>query len=115
MNDMKAWQVEEVYEGYAAIVFAETRNKAKYLAVQYDEGLREYGYAEVRATRMPQLDKYAGNKPYVMDFGIGEDRLIMVRDAGFSCIEPEYAACEKCVAKDYCDEYEGYLEQRWTR
>ena len=36
----------------------------------------------MRAIRMSQLDKYAGDKPYVMDFDIDEDRLIMVRDAG---------------------------------
>lgn len=112
MNDMKAWQVEEVYEGCAVIVFAETRNKAKYLATQYDEALQECGYAEVRARRVPQLDKYAGDKPYVMDFELDEDKLIMVRDAGFSCIEPEYDDCEKCVAKDYCSEYQDYLEDR---
>ena len=109
---MKAWQVEEVYEGYAVIVFAETRNKAKYLATQCNDALQEYGYADVRAVRMPQLDRYAGDKPHVMDFETNEDRLIMVRDAGFSCIEPEYDDCEKCVAKDYCDVYESYLESR---
>lgn len=113
MNDMKAWLVEDVNEEHVAIVFAETRNKAKYLVTQYDdEGLQDYRYNEVRATRMPQLDKYAGNKPYVMDFEISEDRLIMVRDAGFSCLEPEYEDCEKCVAKDYCEVYECYLETR---
>lgn len=109
---LKAWQVEEEYEGYATIVFAETRNKAKYLATQYDETLHEYNYVEVRAIRIPQLDKYAGNKPYVMDFEVDKDRLIMVRDAGFRCLEPEYDDCEKCVAKDYCDEYQDYLENR---
>ncbi len=112
MDDMKAWYVEDVNEEYASIVFAKTRNKAKYLAVQYDEGLQDYGYVEVRAIRMPQLDKYAGDSPYVMDFDIDEDRLIMVRDAGFRCIEPEYEDCEKCVAKDYCEVYEDYLETR---
>lgn len=109
---LKAWQVEEEYEGYATIVFAETRNKAKYLATQYDETLYEYDYTEVRAIRIPQLDRYAGDKPYVMDFKVDKDRLIMVRDAGFRCLEPEYDDCEKCVAKDYCDEYQDYLENR---
>ena len=56
---------------------------------------------------MPQLDKYAG-----VDFAIDEDRLIMVRDAGFTCLEPEYEDCEKCVAKDYCEVYEDYLESK---
>lgn len=112
MNDMKAWLVEDVDEEHGTIVFAKTRNKAKYLAVQYDEGLQDYCYNEVRATRMPQLDKYAGDKPYVMDFDIDEDRLIMVRDAGFRCLEPEYEDCEKCVAKDYCEVYKDHLETR---
>lgn len=109
---MKAWQVEEVYEGCAVIVFAETRNKAKYLAVQYDETLYECGYTEVRAIRIPQLDRYAGDKPYVMDFGIDKDKLIMVRDAGLKCLEPNYDDCEKCVAKNYCDEYQDRLESK---
>ena len=109
---IKAWRVEEPYEGSVAVVFAETRNKAKNLAVQYDEGLQDYGYAGVRAIRMPQLDKYAGNNPYVMDFGIDEDRLIMVRDVGVSCFEPEYEDCEKCVAKDYCEVYKDHSKTR---
>ena len=112
MSDMKAWMVEDVNEEQVAIVFAETRNKAKYLATQYDEGLQDYRYDEMRATRMPQLDKCAGDSPYVMDFAIDEDRLIMVRDAGFTCLEPEYEDCEKCVAKDYCEVYEDYLESK---
>ena len=58
MNGMKAWLVEDVNEEQVAIVFAETRNKAKYLATRYDEGLQDYRYSEVRAARMPQLDKY---------------------------------------------------------
>lgn len=112
MNDMKAWQVEEPYEGNATIVFAKTINKAKYLAVQYDEFLQEYGYAEVRAIRRPELDKYAGDKPHTMNFSSDEDRLIMVRDAGFRCIDPDYDDCKKCIAKDYCGEYQDYLENR---
>lgn len=112
MNGMKTWLVEDVNEEYGTIVFAKTRNKAKYLATQYDEGLQDYRYNEVRATRMPQLDKYAGDKPYVMDFAIDEDRLIMVRDAGFRCYEPGYEDCEKCVAKDYCEVYKDHSETR---
>lgn len=112
MNDMKAWQIEEPYEGYATIVFADTRNKAKYLAIQYDEALQECGYAEVRAIRRPELDKYAGDSPHTMDFSSDEDRLIMVREAGFRCLEPDYDDCEKCVAKDYCGEYKDYSENR---
>ena len=112
MNDMKAWCVEDINEEHATIVFAKTRNKAKYLETQYDKGLQDYRYNEVRATRVPQADKYAGDKPYVLDFDIDEDRLIMVRDAGFRCSEPEYEDCEKCVAKDYCEVYEDFLETR---
>ena len=112
MNDMKAWCVEDIYEEHVTMVFAKTRNKAKYLATQYDKGLQDYRYNEVRATRVPQADKYAGDKPYVLDFDIDEDRLIMVRDAGLRCIEPEYKVCEKCVAKYYCEVYEDYLESR---
>ena len=112
MNGMKAWLVEDVNEEHGTIVFAKTRNKATYLATQYDEGLQDYRYNEVRATRVPQADKYAGDKPYVLDFDIDEDRLIMVRDADFRCYEPEYEDCEKCVAKDYCEVYKGHSETK---
>lgn len=108
---MKAWIVEEPVEGYGTVVFAETKGKAKYYGIKCEEQLMDCEFFDVRARRVPQLDKYARDgEPYVMNFSNDKDRLIMVRDAGFRCLEPDYDDCEKCIAKDYCDEYQDHLE-----
>ena len=103
---MKAYLIKEangVYD-YAAVVFAETRNKAKVIGTNAGPfkcaGL---AYMDVEATRIPKLDKYYCGKKE-MDWDNEEDRIAMVKDGNFSCsyeFEPE--DCETCPAKQWCE------------
>ncbi len=104
---MKAWRVtdREYVCDYSIIVFAETRNKAKVIA-QHSDAFDDCDlrYVDFRVTRAPELDKYyRGNDE--MDWFDKNDRIAMVKEAGFSCSpecwEPE--DCESCPARQWCD------------
>lgn len=104
---MKAYRVEErhgVYD-FATVVFAETRNKAKAIAVNTDclEGVE---YTDISATRIPALDRfYRGKKE--MDWYDDEDKIAMVRYGNFTCsYEFDTEDCETCSAKQWCERYE---------
>ena len=103
---MKAWKVTTEYEPYAEIVFAESRGEAKFLALATDSF--EYcKFIEIKARRMPHMDKYYKDGKWVMDWENPKDRLAMVKECGFYCgidyFEP--SDCDECSAKDYCDKY----------
>ena len=104
---MKAYRVEErngVYD-FATVVFAETRNKAKAIAVNTDclEGVE---YTDISATRIPALDRfYRGKKE--MDWYDDEDKIAMVRYGNFTCsYEFDTEDCETCSAKQWCERCE---------
>ena len=110
---MKAYLIRDVngvYD-YAAVVFAETRNKAKVIGMNAGpfEGA-ELDYMDVEARRIPKLDKYYRGLDE-MDWDNDEDRIAMVKDGNFSCSpecwEPE--DCETCPAKQWCDRREVEL------
>lgn len=98
---MKAWKVSDLWEGGSAIVFAETRNKARLEAMRLDlcEGML---YIEINPIRVPWADEmYHGSRE--MDWYDADDRIALVQH-GWSCLEPEYADCENCPAKKWCIE-----------
>ena len=113
---MKAYKVcdREGYSPCSIIVFAETRGKAISYAIGTDEYPKyEWDYTQLKAVREPALDKhYRGNT--FMDWDNMEDRVAMVRDAGFCC-DDDYADiddCKNCDAKEYCEEYERLQENQ---
>lgn len=103
---MKAWLVREKDEYCAEIVFAETRGKARALALSSD--CCEYAkFTDIEAYRMPQADKYYKEGKWHLDWENPQDRIALVKDCGFVCdIEYwEFADCKECSAKEYCDRY----------
>lgn len=112
---MKAWRVtdRECACGSSTIVFAETRNKAKAIA-QYSDSFEgcDLRYVDFRATRAPALDKYYhGNKE--MDWFDTNDRIAMVKEAGFVCsyeFERADLECESCPAKQWRERCEEAAE-----
>ena len=108
-NTMKAYKITDLkgYCEYATIVFAESRGKAKAIAITTDS-FNDYDYTEISARRVPTLDKYYRGE-CEMDWYDSGDRIAMVKDAGFSCApdcwEPE--DCDKCPARQWCDRCEG--------
>lgn len=103
---MKAWIVNEKYETASAVVFAETRGKAKSLAL-CTSCCKDASNIEVR--RVPQMDKYYVEGKTEMEWSDPKDRITLVKECGFYCRHPIAEECKDCPAKDFCDE--GVLEK----
>ena len=106
---MKAWKVSDKwnYEGYSTVVFAETRNEAKSLALSTD-ACEDAQYIDIEARRMPELDsEYRGH--FEMEWDDPEDRAALVAH-GWACFEVEPDECETCTGKDTCEAYDEYLK-----
>lgn len=103
---MKAWRVSLKYEFFAEVVFAETRGKARSLAMACD-GFEDAKFTDVEVHREPQVDKYYKDGKWHLDYFDPKDRIILVKECGFYC-DPDYfdlEECEVCSAKKYCDQY----------
>ena len=100
---MKAWIVSDKnsYEGYSTIVFAETVGKARSIAMT-TAACEDSKFIDIIVTRIAIADKMYRKGKKEMDFDNFEDRIFMVRDCGFYCIEKHEESCEKCEAKKYC-------------
>lgn len=88
--------------GYTQVVFTTTRGKAKsfaWSAFDFD-----CPYTELRVRRMPHLDKFKNTKGF-LDWQDNADRLILVKEASFSCLDDD-CDCTSCCAKDFCGVYE---------
>ncbi len=112
---MKAWNVtDRNCDGYCYIIYAETRGKAIQTALHYTDGaFDDYTFTEIWATRAPALDKYYHGKS-VLEWCDDDDRVIMVREAGFYCsyeMLDSDCDCENCPAKEWCDRYERMKEK----
>ena len=99
---MKAW----LYEGDdgSTIVFAETRNKAKAYLVNSDicEGIE---YKDIFVRRAKEADcLYKGRNEISWDDD--NDRLWLVKNYGWSCIDVNVDFCKTCVARNDCPKYE---------
>lgn len=89
--------------GTSLVVFAETYGKAKAYAATSEELCDYGGYTEMRARRCKALDGFYRGEPE-MDWQDTEDRIAMVRYAGFHCsYEVDNPICELCEASQWCD------------
>ena len=107
---MKAWHVEDLdnYEGYATIVFAETRSQAKLIAMGTD-ACEDAEYIRIRAVRDKRFDSaYRGISE--MDWYDENDRRIMVQN-GWSCVDSYIEWCKKCSANEWCSKWEEYQSE----
>ncbi len=109
-NKVVAWGAEPNHEGFSTVIFSSSRGKAKKLFTKTDE-YNGYDYLDMRVHRIPALDGHSELEGYVMDWDKQEDRLALVRYAGFYCIEGRLDDCKKCIAKDYCGEYEYLMDE----
>ena len=102
---MKAYIVTDrnCDSGTSLVVFAQTHGKAKAYAARSEELCDYGGYTEMRASRCEALDGFYRGKP-VMDWLDTEDRIAMVRYAGFACSnEVDKPLCEVCEAAQWCE------------
>lgn len=98
---MKAWIVRND-DGYATVIFAETRNKAK-LKAQCTDVCEDMEYIEINPRRFKEADAmYRGNRE--MDWYDSNDKRFLV-EHGWHCEEPEVDDCNECDCRDVCDSY----------
>ena len=104
---MKAWICRLLPDrDCATVVFAETRGKAKVIAMNSDSLGDDVEFLEVEAQRIKELDQYYRGCDE-MDFFFDDDRVAMVKLGGFYC--GDYIMCddcEKCPAKNDCSQYQ---------
>ena len=104
---MKAWLVQDKNDFYGAeIVFAETRGKAKSLALATDS-CSETNFLVIEVRRAPSADKYYRDGKWHLDWNNPKDRIALVKDCSFICDYEylEWEDCNTCSAKEYCDRY----------
>ena len=110
---MKAYICRQEIDYCSTIIFAETAGKARYIAICSDSIGDDLEFKDVFVRRVPQMDKYYhGLKE--MDWLDDNDRIAMVRDAGFQCDEDSFDPdheCKRCPAKEYCGRYEDWMEE----
>ena len=98
---MKGWIVNTDNSEGSAIVFANTRNEAKLEALRTD-GFEDERYIDLRAHRCPEIDGMENCEPKD-NYGLNdENRMILVKEYGWSCGEPIVEDCDSCVAKNHC-------------
>ena len=81
---MKAWFVREKDEFLSAVVFAETRGKARALA-RCTDACEDSNFCDIEVRRLPQMDKYYKEGKLEMDWYNPNDRIALVKECGFQC------------------------------
>lgn len=99
-----AYLIESDCDEGCVIVFAKTREQARNIALLTGE-FDNSKYIELHAYRRPHMDKYHKRGKKLMDFSDPADRLALVRDEGFYCLDIEPNDCAKCNAKNFCDKW----------
>lgn len=111
---MKAWLVRKRDEPYATVVFAGTRGKARSIAM-HTEACEDADFCGIDVTRYQHMDKYYVDGKIEMDWYNAKDRIALVKDAGFYCVDEgiyDGYGCDVCPAKEYCGKYEEIIEAR---
>lgn len=109
MAALKAWRVSPSYDyAYSQVVFAETRGKAKDLAMRTDV-CEDCSFTEIRVTRVPGLDsEYRGR--WEMDWYDPYDRRALVRE-GWMCENVYDEDCLVCHGNDYCQALKDWRQE----
>lgn len=106
---MKAWLAREKDSFSCAVVFAETRGKARALA-RLTGACEDSDWCDIEVNRLPKIDKYYKDGKTEMDWSNPQDRTILVKECGFQC-EVIMDECEDCAAREFCDLYQDYQEE----
>lgn len=109
---IKAYKCTEAYEGYSTVIFAETAGKARYIAIKSDTLGEDNEFKDIYVRRIPALDRfYRGRKE--MDWFDPDDRLEMVKEAGYRCDEDVFDPenCQRCSAQKFCMKWKEYAEE----
>lgn len=90
----------------AAVVFAETRGKAKLLSMKTD-ACEDADFINIEARRMKAADRYYKEGKTELEWNDPADRLVLVKECGFTCDYDAFGIgeCEGCSAQEYCEHY----------
>lgn len=109
---MKAYSVTDRTECiYSTIVFAETAGQARAIAMGTD-ACEDVPFIDIWAKRVPKLDAFYKGRSE-LDWNNDEDRIAMVRYAGYSCAYEDDVSideCKECPAHEWCDRYEDMID-----
>lgn len=106
----KAYYATGKWKDCATVVFAENRGKAKTTAMS-TEACEDVDFVNIQVHRLPHMDKYYKPGKTEMDWYNPEDRIALVKDAGFRCEYVELEKCKQCPAREYCSEYKDYKQE----
>lgn len=102
---MKAWIVTDTTGDFGSrIIFAETRGKAQAYALNYIDDFDFCDWTDLRITRFKAWDDHYKGNPEV-DWE--ENKLELIRDYNWYCLEYDSNHCKDCKAKLYCDNYKN--------
>lgn len=104
---MKAWKIDTAWGEGSTVVFAETRGKAHALAMRTD-CCEDASWTDVRAVRLPEMDKMYRPGKWEMDWDDKRDRIALVKDCGWYCFDVDREYCEGCPASEWCGDYQDW-------
>ena len=110
---MKAWLVREKDEFAATVVFAETRGKARAIAMHTD-ACEDVDFLNIEVHRMKEADKYYQEGKRELYWFNDADRVALVKDCGFHCDPyelPDLEYCSDCPAREWCGPYQDQLTE----
>lgn len=102
---MKAWIVRDINrdEPSMGVVFAETRGKAKKIAMNIDP-CEDALFTQIQCKRFPEADVMYKDGMKELDWCDDEARVFLVKN-GWSCFDPDAERCEECPAKVWCSQW----------
>ena len=109
---MKAWIVTQKDEFGALVIFAETRGKARSIAIRCDE-FDSCEFCDIDVRRVPDMDKYWKPGSVIMDWELPSDRIALVKECGFRCSLEyvDWEDCRECCASAFCDLYNDHISE----
>lgn len=101
---MKAYKIYDKTDCYySAVVFAETPGKAR-AAASCADGFEDVPFTDIGVRRIPSLDECYRGYSY-MDWLDDQDRIDLVKRAGFSCAPDCDCDGTVCPAHKFCDRF----------
>lgn len=107
-DELFAWRVFADHAECMCIAFARTRNEARAMGKKCG-WLCDFEWTEIKAKREPRADKWAGEKPVLLD-GSGKKSAEVMHFLGWSCIDEP--SCEWCGAGQWDGIPESRVEMR---
>lgn len=98
---MKAWFVMPKHDDVSTIVFAETRGKARAVALR-TEACEDADFCDIEVRRMPECDKCYKEGKREIDWTDPDDVAIL-EALGLTCEAPQWRSeCDMCPRSPYC-------------